>query len=366
MQAGRTGLNGDEVSNQRSFGDLLNRYRYFGVAVALIGGIALVLVILKDVIFQGGGETTLGLNSFIAISAVGLLIVFAIVVDARAKNRALTQRADKLGGMAKRLSVTVEELNSANEELARARLQADFSSQEKSVFLSDLSNELDAPINAILDDVLSLRGEPELSETQRRSIDDLALNCKNLSAIIGDVVEIARMDAVGGEFAPADFDLGGFIGKLRTETVRRASERGIGLELKISTEGYGAVNGDAVLLRDVLEFLLANAMDANESSSVRFAVSRADDDMYVFEIRDRGAVYSDAKLVNIFEPFHKSEEEHIKGTTGLGLAITSKRIAAMGGDLKITSEAGEWCIFNFEIQLPASGAAKAATTSANA
>ena len=135
----------DTDSNRRSLGYLLNRYRYFGVAVALIGGVALVIVILKDVIFQGGGETTLGLNSFIAITAVGLLIVFAIVADSRAKNRALMQRADKLAEMAKRMRVTVEELNAANEELARARLQADFSNQEKSIFLSDLSNELDAP-----------------------------------------------------------------------------------------------------------------------------------------------------------------------------------------------------------------------------
>ncbi len=352
----------DTESNRRSFGDLLNRYRYFGVAVALIGGIALVLVIFKDVIFLGGGETTLGLNSFIVITAVGLLIVFAIVADARAKNRALMQRADKLGDMAKRMRVSVEELNTANEELARARLQADFSSQEKSAFLSDLSNELDAPINAILNGVLSLRGAPDLSETQRQSIDGLALNCKNLSAIIGDVVEIARMDAAGGEFVPVDFDLGDFIGKLRAETVRKTSERGTGLELQISAEGYGAVNGDAGLLRDVLEFLLANAMDANEKGAVRFAVSRADEDMYVFEIRDRGAVYSDAILANIFEPFHKNRGKCIKGATRLGLAIASKRIVAMGGDLKITSEAGEGCIFSFEIQLPASGAAKAAAT----
>ncbi|HJN60948.1 MAG TPA: hypothetical protein QF630_07885 [Alphaproteobacteria bacterium] len=52
-----------EEAKQRSLGDLLNRYRYFGVAVALLGGVVLVLVVLKDVIFRGGGESTLGLNS---------------------------------------------------------------------------------------------------------------------------------------------------------------------------------------------------------------------------------------------------------------------------------------------------------------
>ena len=162
------------------------------------------------------------------------------------------------------------------------------------------------------------------------------------------------------------FDFGDFINKLRTETVRKSSERGIGLEVQISAEGYCVVNGDAGLLRDVLEFLLANAMNTNEKGSVRFAVSRADDDVYVFEVRDRGAVYSDVELAHIFEPFHKNEGERIKGATGLGLAIASKRIAAMGGDLKITSEVGEGCIFSFEIQFPTSGAANvAANISAN-
>ena len=347
----------DAESQHRSLGDILNRYRYLGVAIALVGGVALVLVIFKDVIFRGGGESTLGLNSFIAITAVGLLIIFAIVVDARAKNRALMARAEKLGEMAMRLHTTVEELNAANEELARARLQADFSSQAKSEFLSDLSNEISAPINAILGDALNLCEAQDLNEAQSRTVEDLARNGENLSAIIADVVEIARMEAGGVEFAPSEFDLGEFIGALRTDTVRNAAKRGIGLELEISTEGYGRVSGDAGLLSDVLEFLLANAMDANERGAVRFAVARRDDDMYDFEVSDRGAVLSAEALGQIFEPFHKREGENIKGMTGLGLAIADKRIAAMGGELKIRSEAGEGCIFAFEIKLAAAAAA---------
>ncbi|MDP7640921.1 MAG: hypothetical protein QGI52_00555, partial [Alphaproteobacteria bacterium] len=116
----------------------------------------------------------------IAIAAVGLLIIFAIVADARAKNRALLERADRLSEMAKRLYATVEELNAANEELADARLRADFSSQAKPVFLSDLSNEIAAPIIAILGDALKLCGNQDLSEAQRHLVDNLALNGENL------------------------------------------------------------------------------------------------------------------------------------------------------------------------------------------
>jgi len=54
----------------------------------------------------------------------------------------------------------------------------------------------------------------------------------------------------------------------------------------------------------VLEFLLTNAMDANERGSVPFAVSQSADDVYAFEIRDRSAHYTDTALVNIFKPFH--------------------------------------------------------------
>ena len=77
----------DENPNRHPLRNLFDRYHYFGVAIALIGGVALVLVIFKDIIFgdgdgDGGGESTLGTNSFISIAAVGILIIFAIVVDA--------------------------------------------------------------------------------------------------------------------------------------------------------------------------------------------------------------------------------------------------------------------------------------------
>ncbi|MDP7342848.1 MAG: HAMP domain-containing sensor histidine kinase, partial [Alphaproteobacteria bacterium] len=261
----------------------------------------------------------------IAIAAVGLLIIFAIVADARAKNRALLERADRLGEMAKRLYATVEELNAANEELADARLRADFSSQAKSVFLSDLSNEIAAPIIAILGDALKLCGNQDLSEAQRHLVDNLALNGENLTAIIDDVVEIARMEAGGVKLAPVDFELGDFIGELRTDLQRNASERGIGLDLDISARVHGKVNGDFHLLREVLEFVLTNAIDANESGAVRFSVARGDEDIYAFEVCDRGAVLSAEMLAHIFELFHKNEGERIKGATGLGLAIAEKK-----------------------------------------
>ncbi len=252
----------------------------------------------------------------IAIAAVGLLIIFAIVADARAKNRALLERADRLGEMAKRLYATVEELNAANEELADARLRADFSSQAKSVFLSDLSNEIAAPIIAILGDALKLCGNQDLSEAQRHLVDNLALNGENLTAIIDDVVEIARMEAGGVKLAPVDFELGDFIGELRTDLQRNVSERGIGLDLDISARVHGKVNGDFHLLREVLEFVLTNAIDANESGAVRFSVARGDEDIYAFEVCDRGAVLSAEMLAHIFEPFTRMKGRESKGRPG--------------------------------------------------
>jgi signal transduction histidine kinase len=351
----------DKEQERHPILNLLNRFRYLGVAVALLGGAGLTLVVLKDVIFRGGAETTLGVNSFIAILAVGATIIFAIVADARAKNRALSERADKLGEMAKRMHITVEELNDANQELARARLQSDFANQAKSEFLSKLSKEIHGPINAILADVLKLRGAQELGPGERRLIDDLARNGVGLSAIIADVVEISRMEAEGSSSNPADFDLGELVSGVQREMTGKAVGRGIDLEFATDPHSYHKVNGDKVLLRDVLEFLLTNAMDNNRQGAVRFAITRGDDGGYSFEVRDRGEVYSPEALAGIAQPFHRDRGERIKGVTGLGLAIADRRISDMGGELKIRSEEGEGCIFEFQIQLPAPGADAAAT-----
>ena len=347
----------EDKTNWHPLADLLNKYHYLSVAIAFIGGVALFLIFLKDVIFRGGSETTLGLNSFIAIFAVGVLIIFAIVVDARAKNRALSERADKLGDMAKRMHTALEEINAANEELVRNRLQADFANQAKSEFLSKLSDEISAPIKAILSDALKLRGAPGLGDGDKRIIDDLALNPVNLSSIIADVVEIARMEAEGSNFTPTDFDLGDLIAGLEKDIGGQASGRGKSLEFDIQPRVWNQVNGDGDSLRSVLEFLLTNALDTNKEGAVSFSVSLSEEGMHRFEVRDRGQTYSADVLAEILQPFHRNEGERFKGATGLGLAIADKRITDMGGELSIRCEEGEGTIFAFQLRLSAAGAA---------
>ena len=353
--ADRYGEMAQENSNQHSLGDLLNRYRYVGVAVALIGGIALVLVILKDVIFAGGGESTLGLNSFIAIAAVGALIIFAIVVDARSKNRALTERAEKLGDMAKRMYATVDDLNAANEELARARLQADFASQAKSAFLSDFSGEIELSIKAILGDASILRSKLDLNESQIQAVDSIALNGEKLSTIIGGVVEISRIEAGDIDFAPTDFNLATLIGDLRHTYEKRASERRLNFDIDLPAQEYGAVNGDAQLLRDVLVILLNNALEADESGVIHFLTSRHGEHDYAFEVRDGGPGLSAEALAHIFEPFHMHEGARANSVAKLKIAIADKKVAIMGSQLKCESKPGLGCRFSFTVKLSAAG-----------
>ena len=334
-----------DKSNQGSFAGLLDKYRYLGVMIALIGGAALVLVIFKDIIFgDGGGESTLGTNSFIAIAAVGILIIFAIVVDARSKNRALTERAEKLGEMAKRMYTTVEELNAANEELARAHLQADFASQAKSSFITNLGDEIESPIKAILSDVLDLQRIQDLSDAQLQAVNSIALNGEKLSAVIADIVEISRIEAGDVEFASTDFDLSELMAGLGRDGEARFDR---------PDAAYGAVNGDPRLLRDVLEFLLNNAADANKEGAVQFSLTRQGENEYAFAVGDEGPGLSPDALTHLFEPFYHREGERAKGVVGLRFAIADKKVAIMGGELKCESEPGKGCRFSFAVSLPA-------------
>ncbi len=341
----RYGGMAEENTNKGSLGDLLEKYRYLGVAIALIGGVALVLVIFKDIIFgDGGGESTLGTNSFIAIAAVGILIIFAIVVDARAKNRALTERAEKLGVMAKRMYTTVAELNVANEELARAHLQADFASQAKSTFLTNLSGEIESPIKAILGDALILRSKQDLNEIQLQAVNSIALNGERLSTIIACVLEISRIEAGDVEFVPADFNLGELIAELG---------KSHGVSVDVAAKAFGAVNGDARLLRDVLQFLLDNATNAEQGGAVQFSVSHQGENDFEFEIRDDGPGLSAEALAHIFEPFYRQAGEDGKGIAGLRFAVADKKAGIMGSELKCDSEPEKGSRFCFTVKLPA-------------
>lgn len=129
------------------------------------------------------------------------------------------------------------------------------------------------------------------------------------------------------------FDVGSVVGELLRLTRDEAERNGI--EVTVAQEGDVLGVGDPRALLQVLLNILANATDAvlgRESPAVRFAISRSGD-LAVIRVTDNGPGISHEQRAHLFRPFFTSKEHG----TGLGLVISRKLMAKMGGTIDIAS-----------------------------
>ncbi|MDA2813925.1 HAMP domain-containing sensor histidine kinase [Nocardiopsis sp. RSe5-2] len=197
-------------------------------------------------------------------------------------------------------------------------------------FVSDASHELRNPIAG-----MRTRLEVELADpdpepgSARGAMEGLLQDVERLQRIVGDLLELARLDADVAA-GSTEVDLAGLV---LAEVERRVSAVEVGTDL----EPGARVRGDRVRLGRVLTNLLANAeRHARERILV---VVRTEGDTAVMEVHDDGAGIPEADRERVFERFARLAESRRRdpGGSGLGLAI-SRAVAESGGG---TLTAGE-------------------------
>jgi two-component system, sensor histidine kinase len=112
---------------------------------------------------------------------------------------------------------------------------------------------------------------------------------------------------------------------------------------------------DGVRLRQVLNNLLGNALKFAAGGAVELAVTARpgpDGLAVAVEVRDTGPGVPPAMLETVFEPFAQTELGRAMGGAGLGLAVSRRIVAAMGGRLHARNNAGRGATFAVELLLP--------------
>jgi K+-sensing histidine kinase KdpD len=115
------------------------------------------------------------------------------------------------------------------------------------------------------------------------------------------------------------------------------------------------VAGDAQRLRQVLLNLAGNAVKFTETGGVGVRVTRDGAGRLRFSVVDTGPGVPLAQRETIFAEFEQGDNVGALGGAGLGLAISSRLVAAMGGTLRLDSPPGGGAVFSFAITLPDAG-----------
>lgn len=269
------------------------------------------------------------------------------------------ERTHELGEANQQLQAEVTIRKQAQEEAAAAR-------QAQAVFLASMSHEIRTPLNVILGYSQVLQQQVAGDAPEREALQAILQSGQHLLTLVGDVVDLSKIEAGRVDLTLGDFNLGALISSLSFMFRARCEMKG----LKLTIEGLGAspwwVRSDEVKLRQVLINLLGNAVKFTNAGEVRLRVVPEEEGRVRFEVIDSGIGIPSEEHVTVFERFTQTASGKRADGAGLGLAIARRLVEVMGGELSLRSSPGWGSNFHFSLRFQAPLAVRASETKAHA
>lgn len=323
------------------------------------------------------------IDRLVAVELVGALVILAVLVlvawwvirlGVRPVQRMTTAAtAIAAGDLSERVpeaapGTEAAELGAALNEMLN-RIEASFTERARAEanlrqFVADASHELRTPVSTI-------RGYAELYRSgglpAGGSLDDAMRRTEQeavrMGALVEDLLQLARLDQGRPlELVPVD------LGPLVDDAARDARATDPSREVRSERTGDLVVTGDEQRLRQVLANVVGNALVHTPPGTSITLDARADGDLVVVEVRDRGPGMAPEAASRAFERFYRVDpaRSRHRGGTGLGLAIVDAIVRAHGGRASLTSAPGQGTTVRLELpgaEPRARGDATAATPS---
>ncbi|WP_425391456.1 ATP-binding protein [Ekhidna sp.] len=264
---------------------------------------------------------------------------------------------DKVGGIIIFIN-DLTEMKRQEQELRKAKEEAEAAGKIKEQFLSTMSHEIRTPLNAIIGTTHLLELEhPELTDSNRLKM--LKFGSNNLLTLINDILDFQKIAAGHLEIVESDVNFKELCENVINTWKAVPNENEVELKLNFSDKLNFNYRCDEIRLTQVLNNLLSNALKFTNEGSVELTVKPTKNKGILFSVKDTGIGIPEDKLETIFESFKQinSQEALRKGGTGLGLSISKRLVEMMGGELNAKSKIGKGATFYFELSLIKSSAA---------
>jgi two-component system, sensor histidine kinase len=263
-------------------------------------------------------------------------------------------------GLETQVRVRTDELKSAlnrleriNDELVVARDSSEQANRFKTRFFTAVGHDLLQPLHAARLSLSSLtEGASDASEVAVAKQIDHSLS--SIEELLRTILDISRLDAGVIEPDLRPVSLNDLFGSLVSSLGPLASAKNLTLTARPTD---AAVVSDPVMLRRILQNLLANAVHYTQTGGVKLAARRRADGVRI-EVWDTGPGIGKDEQVWIFEEFQRgsASETSRRGGFGLGLSIAQKMAETLGHPLGVCSRLKRGSMF--KVTAPYAGSSR--------
>ncbi len=284
------------------------------------------------------------------------------LAEIREQNQELVRTLEELRARQEELVRLNRELEDTNRgvvalyaELDEKALHLRRADELKSRFLSNMSHEFRTPLNSILalSRILLDRVDGDLSPDQAKQVAFIQKNAQDLSDLVNDLLDLAKVEAGRITVTPAEVDVANLLAGLRGMFRPLLTGNAVTLVFE-DPSGIPTMYTDEAKISQILRNFISNALKFTERGHVRVSAAYEPYDRIVtFCVADTGIGIAANDQERIFEEFTQLDspiQKRVRGT-GLGLPLARKLAEILGGSVSVRSELGVGSTFSAAIPL---------------
>jgi len=220
-------------------------------------------------------------------------------------------------------------------------------------FVADVSHDMRAPLNSVLA-ALELVLSTTLDAEQRELTETAQRAARGLLGLLEDVLELQRLEHPGATLEAQALDVREIVGAALSGLGLVARHKGLLVAVDIAADVPARIAGDARAFERVLVNLVANAIKFTDRGRVDVAIALRDHGrVLAITVRDTGIGVPQQLHAKMFESFVAVHDDPTRSRSGagLGLAIVSRLVARMRGEIGVDSTLGIGSAFTVRLPL---------------